>query len=75
MSTYTYDNNGNLTLENVGGAITTNQFDRENRLSSVNASGSLETYTYSGDGLRRTKNDGVVTTFIWDGNDYLMEKD
>ena len=34
-----------------------------------------ETYTYDGDGLRRTKKLGLATTtFVWDGSDYLQER-
>ena len=33
------------------------------------------TYTYAGDGLRRSAFEagGALTTFIWDGTDYLGE--
>jgi YD repeat-containing protein len=33
------------------------------------------TYTYSGDGLKRREvsQTGVVTTFVWDGSEYLGE--
>ena len=38
--------------------------------------GSRSTYTYEGDGLRRSAHEAGVglVTFIWDGADYLMEK-
>lgn len=73
LTTYTFDNNGNMTLEELGLVKTTYIYDRENRLSSLNAGGSTENYTYQGDGMRRTKNDGTLTTFIWNGSDYLGE--
>jgi hypothetical protein len=39
-----------------------------------NAAGSLETYTYDGDGLRRSMRVGATTTtYVWDGSDYLGE--
>jgi YD repeat-containing protein len=78
MSTFTYDNNGSLVVQNAGGSVTTNSYDRENRLSEVAyPAGTISTYSYGGDGLRRTKQDpgsGVITV-VWDGTDYLQERD
>lgn len=48
-----------------------------NRLTQVlNPDGSRSTYSYAGDGLRRSAQEPgeALTTFIWDGDDYLMEK-
>jgi hypothetical protein len=77
MTLYTYDQTGNLTVENANGSLLTNVFDNENRLLVTQwSNNSLSTYTYAGDGLRRSANQagaGVVT-FIWDGDSYLMEK-
>jgi YD repeat-containing protein len=52
-------------------------WDSENRLLNVlYADGTRSTYTYEADGLRRSAQEpgGSLTTFIWDGTDYLMEK-
>ncbi|MCW3096934.1 MAG: hypothetical protein JWL77_2552, partial [Chthonomonadaceae bacterium] len=52
--------------------------DNENRLTGIQfPNGTRSTYTYAGgDGLRRSAFEAgnVLITFIWDGNDYLMEK-
>lgn len=52
-------------------------YDVEDKLIAENdpqsASG-IRRYTYSGDGLRGTASDDLsITTFVWDGNDYLGE--
>jgi YD repeat-containing protein len=39
---------------NLSGAKTNYTYDKENRLTGVNAAGSLSTYSSDGDGLRRT---------------------
>ncbi len=75
MVTQTYDGNGNLSLENRGGVFSTYSYDRENRLNVLNDVGALSTMTYAGDGLRRSKQAaGKLTTYIWDGTDYLQEQ-
>ena len=73
--TFTYDDNGNTTSENRGGVVTTYNYNRRNRESSiVKPDATRETMTYDGDGLRRVKEDGKRrTTYIWDGADYLAE--
>jgi len=76
VTTYTFDNAGNTWLENTLGQTVTNSYDGENRLTKVlNADGTISTYAYSGDGLRRTAQEPgkTVTTMIWDGGDYLGE--
>ena len=76
LTTYQYDNTGNLTQENLNGALTTNIFDNENRLTFIQfPTGGVSSYTYAGDGLRRTAFEAgaVLTMTIWDGDDYLME--
>ena len=76
LTTCTYDTTGNLTVENLATALTTNSYDNENRLTGiVNPDATRSTYTYAGDGLRRSAYEpgGVLTTFIWDGDDYLGE--
>ena len=76
-TTYTYDNNGNLTEENLSGSRTTYVYDNENRLVTiVNADATRSSYTYDGDGLRRSKQEpgGSLTTMVWDGSEYLQAK-
>ena len=65
-----------MTVQNVGGTRTTNTYDDEQRLTKVNANGSPSTYTYADTGLCRTAHEsgGLLTTFVWDGDDYLTEK-
>ena len=75
-TTVTFDNNGDLTEENANGSRTTNIFDQENRLIGIRrADGTRSTYTYDGDGLRRTAEEpgAAKTTFIWNRDDYLGE--
>lgn len=38
---------------------------------------SIACYAYSGDGLKRREfsQTGVVTTLVWDGSEYLQERD
>ena len=51
-------------------------YDDENRMTKItHPDGTFSTYTYSGDGLRRTIHEpgGSVRTMVWDGSDYLME--
>lgn len=77
--TYTYDNNGNMTSENRNGAQTQSVYDRSNRLKAevTDLGDSRTTMLYDGDGLRLVKqltDQGlVVTTYVWDGSDYLGE--
>ncbi len=76
-TTFTYDNNGNPTEENAAGGRTTYVYDSANRLTGVVLStGVRSTYTYRGDNKRRTLQEagGVLTTMLWDGEDYLMGK-
>lgn len=71
-----HDPNGSETHGHVGGVITGYVFDCENRLKKVSYSdGAVSTYSYGGDGLRRTRQDPgqPVSTVIWDGSDYLGE--
>ena len=76
LTTYTFDSTGNLTLENLAGSLTSYSYDNENRLTLIQFSNAtLSTYTYAGGGLRRSAFEagGTLTTFIWDGADYLGE--
>ena len=46
---------------------------KENRLSKHENGGTVTTYTYAGDGLKRSEVvAGAVTTLVWDGSDYLQ---
>ena len=48
-------------------------WDGENRLLGVNAAGAVETYTYSGDGLRKKKVTGSASRqLIWDNSNLLV---
>jgi YD repeat-containing protein len=75
QETYGYDPNGNLTSV-LGILFNVEMFyDKENRLIR-HAQDEVEDsiFTYDGDGLKRTENDGTaeVTTLVWDGSDYLQ---
>ena len=80
VTTYAFDPNGNNTVEQTNTRLTTNTWDPENRLIGIQfkqkSSSGLSTYTFSGDGLRRTAQDqgSALTTMIWDGTDYLQER-
>jgi YD repeat-containing protein len=81
LTTFTYDNNGNLTNEQRPTASTmiTFVYDGENRIINVldySNSPNRYTYAYDGDGLRRSVHlsTGAQSTFIWDGDDILMER-
>ena len=70
----TYGLNGNLESVMGLGAPVTMAYDYENRLVSHVDDDTETSYTYSGDGLKRTEQTKAgVTTLIWDGGDYLGE--
>ncbi|MBX3107821.1 MAG: RHS repeat protein [Fimbriimonadaceae bacterium] len=76
--THTYDDNGNLVnvdgYNEEGTGTVTMAYDKENRLVKDMRNGTVATYTYSGDGLKRSSIvDGAVTTLVWDGSEYLAE--
>ena len=72
--TSSFDSNGNNTGVASTGLVTMNH-DKENRMATYLASGSSVSYTYSGDGLKRTEwNAGTPTTLVWDGQDYMEER-
>ncbi len=77
--TYTYDNNGNLTQKtNIStGAFTLYEYDAENKLIRVvREDGSIVNYRYDGLGRRIEKEvDSVVTKYIYDNEDILLELD
>lgn len=75
---YAYDASGNLeTHVAPAGALTTNTWDAENRLTLVEAPSSVvNTMTYNAAGLRAQKEDSAGTSkFIWDGQKILLETD
>ncbi|MBL8067371.1 MAG: RHS repeat protein [Armatimonadetes bacterium] len=82
-TTYPYDDNGNLVKIDGridGGAdfgVVTMAYDKENRLAGiVDHNGQRTTYTYSGDGLKRSEVTGSgQTTIVWDGSEYLQGRD
>ena len=48
-------------------------YDKENRLKVHQSGSSTATYTCDGDGMKRLEPvDGVRTTLVWDGTDYLQ---
>ena len=76
---YLYDNNGNLTQKTnkITSAFTLYEYDAENKLIRVvRDDGSIVNYKYDGLGRRIEKEvDSVVTQFIYDQEDILLELD
>ena len=78
--THTYDLNGNITVShglqlNVGQSRVTMAYDKENRQIVHTIGTTVTSYTYSGDGLKRSEITGSGrTTMIWDGSEVLGEK-
>jgi hypothetical protein len=78
--THVYDLNGNVVSTNglqfnIGNALVTMGYDKENRQISHSMGSTVVTYTYSGDGLKRSEITGSgTTTMIWDGSEYLQER-
>jgi hypothetical protein len=55
--------------------VVTLSYDKENRQISHSMGSTVVTYTYSGDGLKRSEITGSgTTTTIWDGSEYLQER-
>jgi hypothetical protein len=49
-------------------------YDKENRMKEIFEDALAHTFSYDGDGYKRTENkNGTVTTIVWDGTDYLGE--
>ena len=69
QSTRSYDANGNVTSEEKDGQITLYTWNAQNFLTGVTApDGTSESYTYCGEGIRRTVTDASGTrSFIRDG--------
>lgn len=73
VTTYTYDNNGNMLSRTTGGNTDTFTYDAENRLISANiqsgANSGISSYTYDDDGLRTSATTaGATTSFLLDKN-------
>ena len=77
--TYQYDNNGNMTRKTakVGGAVTTYEYDAENKLARVVTAIEHGNYKYDGLGRRVEKeviDAGTATTrYVYDNEDILLE--
>lgn len=65
--------NGYLLLVAHNAAVTM-ACDKENRQISHTQGATVVTYTYSGDGLKRSEvSSGSTTTLVWDGSEYIGE--
>ncbi len=77
--TYQYDNNGNMTRKTAksGGALTTYEYDAENKLVRVVSPNNTVTYRYDGIGRRVEKEitaaATTVTRYVYDYEDILLE--
>ena len=70
----TYDLNGNLATETVGGVTTTYTWDSRNRLTGLSRTGLTASFVYDGLGRRTSKTiNGTTTGFWYDGNDVYAE--
>lgn len=74
-TTQVFDANGNvIRVERVSQPPITMIYDKENRETVNSVGGTVVTYSYSGDGLKRTElAEESRTTLIWDGSEYLGE--
>jgi uncharacterized protein RhaS with RHS repeats len=63
-STFSYDNNGNLTQKRVDGTTATYVYDYANRLTALGISGATTTYGYDAFGTRVSQT-GTTTTTIY----------
>jgi len=72
VTTYTFDANGNQTNQQLPWQKTTMTYDKENRMKEFFEDAVAHTFSYDGDGYKRTElKNGVLSTLIWDGTDYL----
>jgi YD repeat-containing protein len=75
-TTLSWDANGNVTLENQAGALTTYGWDDENRLAKVASGAAVEAYCYAADGKRRRiETADRLVLLVWDGENLLLESD
>jgi RHS repeat-associated protein len=78
---YQYDNNGNMTrkIAKVSGAVTTYEYDAENKLARVVSPNNTASYRYDGLGRRVEKEvtagSTTTTRYIYDNEDILLELD
>ena len=63
-TTFTYDNNGNVTQKTVDGTTTTYVYDYANRLTALGAGGATTTYGYDWAG-NRVLQTGTTTTYLY----------
>jgi RHS repeat-associated protein len=63
-TTFTYDNNGNVTQKTIDGTTTTYVYDYANRLTALGVLGATTTYAYDWAG-NRVSQTGTSTTFIY----------
>jgi RHS repeat-associated protein len=63
---YTYDANGNMTERTEGGVSYTQEFDAENRLSTVTTITGTTRFVYDGDGQRvlQIRSDGTTVAYV-----------
>jgi RHS repeat-associated protein len=77
--TYQYDNNGNMIqkMAKVGGAVTTYEYDAENKLVRVVSPSSTAKYKYDGLGRRVEKEviagSTTISRYVYDNEDILLE--
>ena len=70
-TTFTFDNNGNMTTKTEAGVVTSYVYDFENRLASV---GNVSQYFYNGEGVRFQKiENGKTTRYVVDTNRDLSQ--
>ena len=78
LTTYAWTGYGALESEITGTSTTTNTYSGQDQLIGVvEPDGKLSTYTFDGDGLRRTTREDRTTgatSMVWDGSDYLYLK-
>jgi RHS repeat-associated protein len=77
LTTYSWSGFGALESEFRGANLTTYSYSGQDQLIAVQeAGGARSTYTFDGDGLRRTaqERNALPTTMVWDGSDYLLLK-
>jgi RHS repeat-associated protein len=63
-TTFTYDNNGNVTQKTVDGTTTTYVYDYANRLTALGVLGATTTYAYDWAG-NRVSQTGTTTTYLY----------
>ena len=72
-TTFTYDNNGNVTQKTVDGTTTTYVYDYAGRLTALGVLGATTTYAYDRAG-NRVSQAGTSTTFIYPFKWYCSDR-